>query len=372
MKSILIVAGAMIYKRDGYRSRISMEIDILRKQYTLMLLIPQIYGESEDFGEDVRIYYYPTYHTVFKTVNRVLNAESLRKKTQEIIKETGGLVYCEGLRVSIILSRDIRKYRFVFDCHGTESDEYKLYHNNFIGSVIAKYFKKKETEIVRKSNAVVTVTRHQFELWSVSKPHAILPMLPSAHFFSAPENRKSVRTELGIPYDSIVFVYSGNNEKWQMCEETLRYYYNLEKNDERYFLVVYSHAEEYFRKLIRKMGIRRALVKHIDYSDMPAYLDACDFGFCLRSNHIINQVASPTKVMEYLTREVTPVLTEYVGDFSAELSKKNLAIVLSDDWDNPHVVARVTEERVAKSGKEYVAKMMTEYTNGFLEMIEGI
>ena len=53
-----------------------------------------------------------------------------------------------------------------------------------------------------------------------------------------------------------------------------------------------------------------------------------DFGFCLRNDNIINLVASPTKVLEYVSRNVVPILTEHVGDFSRDLLQDKIAYVI--------------------------------------------
>ena len=66
---------------------------------------------------------------------------------------------------------------------------------------------------------------------------------------------------------------------------------------------------------------------------MPQYLDACDYGFCIRNSSIVNKVASPTKVLEYVARNVKPILSEYVGDFSEVLPKKGLASIWHDSID---------------------------------------
>ena len=102
---------------------------------------------------------------------------------------------------------------------------------------------------------------------------------------------------------------------------------------------------------------------------MPKHLDACDYGFCLRSSSIINRVASPTKVLEYLARNVKPILTEYVGEFSSSLKEANLAEII--DIDNPVISAdrgRLTNNR----GQEYVAELVESVWNGYITALKNL
>lgn len=372
MKSLLMVAGAGVYARDGYRTRISMEIEMLKHFYHIILLMPAVEGKSEDFGSDVEVRYFVFPNCRNRILRRLRVALLLRKKVCEIVDETGCIVYGEALKMSIPLIPDIGiKYKFIFDCHGTEPDEYYLYRHNALGKIISLGFKTLELLVVRRSNAIVTVTNKQFERWKVTKKHVILPMLPGQHFFDNNNYRILRRNEMNIPNDALVFVYSGNNQKWQMCGETLKLFADLELRNPNLFLVIYTQAIDFFEKLIKECKIKNALVKNIDYNDVPSYLDAGDFGFCLRDNSIINQVASPTKVMEYLARNVKPILSNHVGDFSEVLGENAKAIVLNDGWNQ-----KSPEISYAKfngnEGREYIIEIREQYIKGYFEMIRDL
>lgn len=117
-------------------------------------------------------------------------------------------------------------------------------------------------------------------------------------------------------------------------------------------MVVYTQEVKSFEKLAMDLKIKNIKILSVNYDEMPRYLDACDYGFCLRQDNMVNRVASPTKVMEYLSRNVMPILTEYVGDFSVDLKKQNLAIVLEDlddvnlEYSRPNIQARHNIEKL--------------------------
>lgn len=127
-------------------------------------------------------------------------------------------------------------------------------------------------------------------------------------------------------------------------------------------MVVYTQEVKSFEKLAMDLKIKNIKILSVNYDEMPRYLDACDYGFCLRQDNMVNRVASPTKVMEYLSRNVMPILTEYVGDFSVDLKKQNLAIVLEDlddvnlEYSRPNIQARHNIEKIAKLYRQQYVK----------------
>ena len=130
-------------------------------------------------------------------------------------------------------------------------------------------------------------------------------------------------------------------------------------------LLIFTHDVTEFRKKVKDTGIKNFRIISVKYEDMPAYLDACDFGFCLRENNIINLVASPTKVLEYISRNVKPILTEYVGDYSRKLGENNLAFVINEKF-NPEIFVRDKDYR----GWEYVKEYKQEIRERYIQLFD--
>ena len=59
------------------------------------------------------------------------------------------------------------------------------------------------------------------------------------------------------------------------------------------------------------------IVRSANHAEVLASCEQSDFGIILRDDSIINRVACPTKLVEYLTYGVIPVMDkEHVGDFA--------------------------------------------------------
>jgi hypothetical protein len=58
--------------------------------------------------------------------------------------------------------------------------------------------------------------------------------------------------------------------------------------------------------------------------------NAADIGVICRKNDLVNNVASPTKVAEYLATKNSIVLTNSVGDYSIDLADKPYALIVKN------------------------------------------
>ena len=326
---ILFIVESAICKNDGYKARIEMEMGLLKDICNFSILIPWE-GKDVSFIQDVKVY---SYEALDERYPFVLNAKRLRRKLEELLRiKSDYIICCEALPSAVCSFEVAKKYncKLIYDCHGTAPDEAYLYHKNIVGRIYADWLRNKQKKIIRECDLLVTVSNKQYEVFETEKPYVLLPMLPAQQFLADKHDKGDVRKALGIPEDSIVFCYSGQNQKWQMSEETISYYKKIEENTPNSFLYILTGSETAFKELCVKNNVKRFAVKKVPYLEMQYHLDAVDYGFCLRENHIINLVASPTKVLEYLARNIMPILTPYVGDFSKELAKEKLCIVVED------------------------------------------
>ena len=306
-----------------------MEMDLLKEGFQFYMLAPSNHeNKTLKFKNQVKVYYFESYDD---NVPFAFNGRSLKKTLQKLLREEEYIVVCEALPAAA-LSLPICKRNhseMVYDCHGIAYEEVYLYHPNIFGKKYAEWLRKKEKEVVEYASLLIAVSNQQYKVWETEKPFCLLPMIPSSDFYTNDNEREIMRAKLNIPEQSTVFVYSGQNQKWQMSEKTIEFYKSIES--ESTFLVILTHQIGEFQKIVKKNGIKKYCIRSVPYTDMYKYLDACDFGFCLRENHVINLVASPTKVLEYLARNVKPILTKYVGDYSTELEESQMAMVLDDN-----------------------------------------
>lgn len=113
--------------------------------------------------------------------------------------------------------------------------------------------------------------------------------------------KHTVRTELGIPHDAIVYCYNGSIKPWQCPQETITYFLEKRIADPRAFLLVLTQDKEAFKKLIHKNNVPTNSygVLCVPHTEIYRYLAAGDVGLLFRKAHIINWTSRPTKILEY-------------------------------------------------------------------------
>lgn len=122
-------------------------------------------------------------------------------------------------------------------------------------------------------------------------------------FVSDPEVRKHMRGQLRYLTDDCVFVYAGGTAKWQLLPQTLRLIAALYAMDTRckgLILTPSNHTQ--VLKLAESCGLAECAFRLLsaEHYDMPKFLAASDIGILLRVDSVVNRVACPTKLGEYL------------------------------------------------------------------------
>lgn len=138
MKKILFIAEKYIYENDGYKSRIVMEMELLKNYFELCIFVPDIKKEL-DLPAHVKVYKYTP------KKNRLPSMFSLydiRQKLNSLLDEIGNvIVYCEALPMAIMALQvcKARKLNLVYDCHGAAAAEVYLKRHNWVGYLYSKW-----------------------------------------------------------------------------------------------------------------------------------------------------------------------------------------------------------------------------------------
>jgi glycosyltransferase involved in cell wall biosynthesis len=98
-----------------------------------------------------------------------------------------------------------------------------------------------------------------------------------------------------------------------------------------FLLILTGHVNE-FQERIKKLNISNFDYKIITLpqSKVHDYLSVCDFGFLLRDDSPVNNVASPTKFAEYSLVGIPTIISETVGDYSALVKEKKFGAIVEN------------------------------------------
>lgn len=116
-------------------------------------------------------------------------------------------------------------------------------------------------------------------------------------------------------YNNNIFVYVGNLAKWQCFEETVQIFMEIEKRITNCFFKVLTKDVEKAERIINFYGINNYSVDYVPKERVGEEIKNAKFGFCLRQDSPVNNVATPTKLSSYISQGIMPIYTSNIKDF---------------------------------------------------------
>lgn len=267
---------------------------------------------------------------------------------KKLLKEDYDLVYGNlhyGAFCSIL--GKLTKIPLIFDMHDVV--EAFLPNNEFInlrqkiGWNLKKFI---EFVDLHFSNKIVCVSNKMIEYLHNEKKIPIERMVyvtngVDLEFFKPVDDEKveNLKQQLGLE-DKIVFGYIGSLDKWQGVENFIEAAKKFD-NDNLAFIIVGGQKD------LRKNNV--FLIPRVSREKILDYYSVCDILVLPRPNHIVTEVAAPTKFAEY-TAIGKPILVANVGDASNLVRKYSCGIVVDDN----------SPENLAKGITEFKGKSINE------------
>lgn len=124
-------------------------------------------------------------------------------------------------------------------------------------------------------------------------------------------------------YKNNIFCYAGSMRTWQGFDNILDYYSKIEQLHPDVCFRIYTSDIEIAKEKVLKSGIRNYIIGCVPIEEVDNALSECKFGFLLREDTIINNVATPTKLGSYLGNGLIPIFTTAIHayrDLAAEYS----------------------------------------------------
>lgn len=165
-------------------------------------------------------------------------------------------------------------------------------------------------------------------------------------------------------YEKNVFCYAGGMQPWQGFEDIVELYKRIEDIRNDVFLKVFSKDKEKAKAIIEKACLKRYSIDCVPQEQMDAELASCKFGFIIREDTVINNVATPTKLATYLGNGVIPIFSSTVWAFR-DLTKHSdyLCCLDKDSHDVDKVVTFIEKTIKPESILGNYRKLFDNYYN---------
>jgi glycosyltransferase involved in cell wall biosynthesis len=162
-------------------------------------------------------------------------------------------------------------------------------------------------------------------------------------------------------YTKPTFVYAGGLDRWQCIEEMLSLFVKVQRKIPEASITILSAQQELATKLLAENGIRNGSVSYVPLASLGEELQKYKYGFLLRADHPINNVATPTKMNTYLSVGIIPIYTTAIQDFETKLGHLPYSIKVSNPGGEDNV-QRILD---AEKRKVSVIDLLESYQNVF-------
>ncbi len=210
----------------------------------------------------------------------------------------------------------------VLDCHGVVPEEALFQQKKFLYLV----FSFVERLIFKIDNArYIYVTNAMKKHYDVKYENSLLkglvyPVYPSNLFIdNVNEHKRCALLSLyKIKDDDVVFLYSGNLQEWQNIDLMLVTIKKMISPQHKFILL--TGQPDLLKEKTKEIGLTEndnVFIDSVLPNELDNYYSFANFGFILRDDIVVNTVANPTKMIEYLKWGIVPIVkSSKIGDFT--------------------------------------------------------
>lgn len=227
---------------------------------------------------------------------------------------------------------------------------------SFILSKIEKHFLKHSKMLFLVSNEMLIHYERKYKI-DISRKSIVMPCF----------NETEINTFDDEKYNEDTFVYIGGLQVWQCFEQTVEVYSKLEKlSDYKTKFYVYTSQIELANKILEQYNVQNYKVAYVDKEKLSKNIKGIKYGFVLREDNVINNVATPTKFSNYIANGIIPIYSNSLKSF-AEYDKRNkLGILCNLDDINAgikNIFSHMNSDITAEEIRSKCQKVFTDYYN---------
>ena len=236
-----------------------------------------------------------------------------------------------GLKVA----RDL-KAKVVFSRRGAGLSVFETSLKCRVKDAISEHFVSK---ILTKADHINSVTMYLDSLMSsrTKAPRSVLPCCVMEEKFNRidPGRRRQIRAELGFSESDRVVVYSGGVGGYQCTDELITLFKRVHEADNSIQFLILTGNLPYVQEKMKVIGLDEDCVRmrKCAPTEVADYLQTADVGVILRDDDMVNRVASPVKIGEYLSSGLGIVVSPWIGDVGKMLAGKSFAFLCEADYD---------------------------------------
>lgn len=147
--------------------------------------------------------------------------------------------------------------------------------------------------------------------------------------------------EITSRYEKPSFVYAGSIHKWQCIEEMLLVFRSIQQRIPSANLTILTKDSAAVQNLVDKNIVQNVSINYVHLSELQKELSKYKYGFLLRKNIAVNNVATPTKMNSYLAAGLIPIYTSFVNSFEKNIDLEHYSLKF-DEIDAEKMAEKIT------------------------------
>lgn len=149
-------------------------------------------------------------------------------------------------------------------------------------------------------------------------------------------------------YLSPTFLYAGTLSKWQCIDRTLLIFKEIQQQLPSAKLFLFTSEKEKAKYLVEHYNIKNVSIDYVTYNELNERIKNIKYGFLIRDNNLVNNVATPTKMNGYLANGIIPIYSDVIDDFRENLKSQYL-ITGNTDEEMVNKIISFEQKRVSSS-----------------------
>lgn len=244
----------------------------------------------------------------------------------------------------------------VYDFHGVVPEELILMELD----KEADYYSQKERELVQNAEYIITANQAMQDHIIMKYPNC------TARFITMPMNNddnnqeENFITDLNEKEDQKpVVIYSGGLQKWQLISEMQDAIFK--ERSECEFHIYVPDPDEFMRQWGDRDAPDDWEITTKTAEEMKEVYRRAQYGFVLRDDIVVNHVACPTKIIDYIKYDIIPIMkSPHIGDFE----QYGMEYVSLEDFLQNRFPSSEQRMQMCRKNREIIGKILEEYISG--------
>jgi len=132
-------------------------------------------------------------------------------------------------------------------------------------------------------------------------------------------------------YKKNTYLYVGGMAKWQCFPEMAKLFKIIEEKDRDAVFYVYTFEREKAKAVLQECGVQHYQVDYAPKEVLSEKIQGIKYGFVLREDCAVNNVATPTKFSNYLANGIIPIYSDSLRDFAEVDAEYQIGVVCNID-----------------------------------------